>query len=651
MTTARDDLVRHELKTSLASTDGAGSTFEVLFSVNPFREIPDPGSGNARALLTDNDDPKAATKWELVTISARAANGGGDGYVLTINARNENSNDGNAQDFSAGDILLQVPNTFDLKEFLALSGGTMTGALNMGGNAVNGVGNRTGVDANLVSGTKGANGNVANWNVDGDLVDAGFGAANVALKNADNNFSATQTINGSVLLNGISPKVAFNESDTTDLNAWFNLDVSKLNLERRNDDGNLSAVLVEVNVSTGAATFNSYLDATPTADLLYRMGGTDLGLGRSSGGDLVGVFKTGREFQVKENSRTSGALFAVSSSYAWIGSALNFGIGTSTPTASLELKGGGLSSRIRFNNTVALSDWDVTALDGGDFTLSASGSGSVEMKLSPGGGVIFADSTNADGLRMYSGGAVTIGAPTGASQGKGTLNAEAVYDDGTLLTDYVLDAELDGGVDLTKWDAAVPNRERVVQEETEEKEVEEIITQRRAVVKEEWDETKQAYIRRPVQQDVPVMEEVPVLDDAGNPVMEEVPVLDEEGNETGETENVPVTRQRKKTRKVRKPAQERQVEIEERTHGPARRFADNLDELDPASYWAKVAATRKLPAIDRAEQEALANGAKGPSLGESLQAIVETCEVQAVLIEKQRKKIEDLEARVSALET
>jgi hypothetical protein len=56
------------------------------------------------------------------------------------------------------------------------------------------------------------------------------------------------------------------------------------------------------------------------------------------------------------------------------------------------------------------------------------------------------------------GGGVTIGSPTGGNKGAGTLNATAVYDDNVLLTCYVLDAALDGAVDLAKWDAKVPNR-------------------------------------------------------------------------------------------------------------------------------------------------------------------------------------------------
>lgn len=60
---------------------------------------------------------------------------------------------------------------------------------------------------------------------------------------------------------------------------------------------------------------------------------------------------------------------------------------------------------------------------------------------------------------IYTTGGWAIGSPTGGDKGAGTLNATAVYDDNTLLTCYVLDAALDGRIDMAKWDEKVPNRE------------------------------------------------------------------------------------------------------------------------------------------------------------------------------------------------
>lgn len=56
-------------------------------------------------------------------------------------------------------------------------------------------------------------------------------------------------------------------------------------------------------------------------------------------------------------------------------------------------------------------------------------------------------------------GAVIIGAPSGGYMGAGTLNAKGVYDDGTLLTCYAIEAERTGKVTPELWDSVVPNRE------------------------------------------------------------------------------------------------------------------------------------------------------------------------------------------------
>ncbi|MEX6632524.1 DUF2793 domain-containing protein [Hyphococcus lacteus] len=70
-------------------------------------------------------------------------------------------------------------------------------------------------------------------------------------------------------------------------------------------------------------------------------------------------------------------------------------------------------------------------------------------------------------MRISSDGGITIGSPTGASKGVGTINAEAVYDDNVLLSCYVFDQVLEGQIDIAKWDAKVPNRMRVAEHDLE----------------------------------------------------------------------------------------------------------------------------------------------------------------------------------------
>lgn len=175
-----------------------------------------------------------------------------------------------------------------------------------------------------------------------------------------------------------------------------------------------------------------------------------------------------------------------------------------------------------------------------------------DLKLESGGAIINQADSNANGISgsqgayswyiaanrrmwMETNGSLVVGAPTGGAKGVGTINAQAVYDDNTLLTDYVFDAEIDGDVDTRKWDDLVPDRGKEV-----------------------------------------------------------------------------------------------------RTHGPARRFKASLDELDPTTYTAKWKQLRKLPAFAR--------GSEKKSLGEYSQALLETCEVQAIHIDKLEQRIAALEA-------
>src|SRR5690606_38551093 len=59
-----------------------------------------------------------------------------------------------------------------------------------------------------------------------------------------------------------------------------------------------------------------------------------------------------------------------------------------------------------------------------------------------------ADGTSALNHRIYAKGGYVCGAPTGGEKGIGSINAQAVYDDNTLLSCYVFDAAIDGEVSL-----------------------------------------------------------------------------------------------------------------------------------------------------------------------------------------------------------
>jgi hypothetical protein len=146
--------------------------------------------------------------------------------------------------------------------------------------------------------------------------------------------------------------------------------------------------------------------------------------------------------------------------------------------------------------------------------------------------------------RMYLAHGLFMDGATGGDKGAGTINAVGVYDDNSLLTDYVFDAAVEGSVDVQKWDGKVPNRQPP---------------------------------DRPV---------------------------------------------------------------EARTHEPARRFSSRLDDLDPKTFGQKWAAARRLPAFEHKAGEQL-------SVGDYAQRLLETCEVQAVHIDKLLARIEALEAAVN----
>ena len=58
------------------------------------------------------------------------------------------------------------------------------------------------------------------------------------------------------------------------------------------------------------------------------------------------------------------------------------------------------------------------------------------------GNIVFRNyQSGAFSTRMTIGAGVTVGAPTGGDKGAGTINATAVYDDNTLLTDYVFEPD------------------------------------------------------------------------------------------------------------------------------------------------------------------------------------------------------------------
>jgi hypothetical protein len=124
------------------------------------------------------------------------------------------------------------------------------------------------------------------------------------------------------------------------------------------------------------------------------------------------------------------------------------GINTTSPAQQLEVAGGfiGIASVTPgfFLSETDGSNDAFLVLDNGTFQIQRRGSGYGGYEAQ----ALVVDLTNG----------VLIGSPTGSFKGAGTLNAEAVYDDNTLLSCYVFDQAIDGAIDAVKWDAKVPNR-------------------------------------------------------------------------------------------------------------------------------------------------------------------------------------------------
>jgi hypothetical protein len=206
------------------------------------------------------------------------------------------------------------------------------------------------------------------------------------------------------------------------------------------------------------------------------------------------------------------------------------------------------------------------------------------------GEIRFASRTSgAIAQQLSIGNGVQVGFPTGGFKGSGTINAQAVYDDNTLLTCYIIEADATGAIDLARWDALTPNTEIPA---------------------------------RPAQTEVRT---VPVLDNAGKPVLKKgQPVTHEEVVEIA-------------------PAQPAQTIV--RTHEPARRFAARAEMmLDPKQYGEFWKTNGHLPSMPSPDEWAASD--YNLSTGDLIQRLWEVVEVQSVHLEKLRQRIEALEAKL-----
>jgi hypothetical protein len=221
-------------------------------------------------------------------------------------------------------------------------------------------------------------------------------------------------------------------------------------------------------------------------------------------------------------------------------------------------------------------------------------------------------------------GSVVIGTPTGGFKGVGTLNAQAVYDDNTLLTCYVPEAYTQGTITFSKWDAMVPDRVIPAREAQVEKRQ---ATRQVQVKRRRYDVANARMVEETVTEEEPIFDMVPVVDPQGNPVREKgQPVFD----------RVP----RMVEVEVSPAAPET---VEPRVHEPARRFAARAAMmLDPKQYGDFWKTQGHLPSMPSPDEWAAAGHKL--ATGDLIQRLWETVEVQAA-------HIDQLLARIEALET
>lgn len=116
---------------------------------------------------------------------------------------------------------------------------------------------------------------------------------------------------------------------------------------------------------------------------------------------------------------------------------------------------GGFIGRHSVSNSSLEISGDVAAATGANLLLNGStnaGPNNFALRVGATGIIFFSGTTNI--LNMNPSAGITVGTPTGGGKGAGSLNAQAVFDDNVLLSDYIFDFYEDGNIKEEDRDAA-----------------------------------------------------------------------------------------------------------------------------------------------------------------------------------------------------
>lgn len=297
---------------------------------------------------------------------------------------------------------------------------------------------KSGADTTLVTGTAGADTECAQWNADGDLVTSGAGCGGGSSLFTDGGGDTYLTSLTDDLCVGGTSCLGNIGIHTASAAASFSVQSSATG------GVNTSSFFLH---NEGAYKGGLWWDEATDILQLDDSGSRSRIQFTAAGATVINEDSANRDFRVKSVSNANMIFVDAGNN--------RVGIGTSSPSATLHMlrSGTSISEASLFGADLVLQD---TAASGQAIMALISNNSGTSSQLFFGdtdsalvGAITYAHSLDQMGfntngsqrMRIFSDGGVVVGSPTGNSQGAGTINAQAVFDDGTVLTDFVFEPD------------------------------------------------------------------------------------------------------------------------------------------------------------------------------------------------------------------